>query len=83
MKRGDLIEIVWSDSISSSKAWMSEEEAKEWIDDDVELRTVGFFFFRSRKSITVYQSCHGDRVGGVWQIPIGCVRNIRRLRRLR
>lgn len=83
--RGDAVEIVWIDS--------SFYEGGAWVDEDsflgekseLAITTVGIFLKRARKTIKLCGDRYGNddiviRTARCFEIPIGCVKKIRRLR---
>jgi hypothetical protein len=73
------VEVTWADSCSSN-AWKSHDEALEW-HGPVECSTVGYLFKRDKVGVTLAMSISKTGgVGGLWHVPNGMVKRVRRLR---
>lgn len=82
MKRWTLVEVTWRDSASHKAPWRSIEEGEAWAREDLLITTVGYFFERDTRFLTLVQSHTGNNgaIGGLWQIPLGCIVKTRRLK---
>jgi hypothetical protein len=74
-----MLEVTWRDSATDTESWSSEDEATSWLDDDVLIQTVGYFFGANKTSLLLAMSRGDEEVGGLWSIPLACVTKIRRL----
>lgn len=80
MKFGDLVYIEWTDACEKS-GWKSLVEASR-IDDEVQVKTIGFFL-KQTKDFIIVSCCIGatkkNDVGGVWQIPLAWITKKKRI----
>jgi predicted DNA-binding ArsR family transcriptional regulator len=78
-KPGDAIEIIWTDSHYLDKGWMDEVDAMG--SADVTIRSVCQYLSRDKTYICTV-SDRSEAMDGVMRdlkIPIGCIKQIRRL----
>jgi hypothetical protein len=84
-KEGDIVFVRWDDS-SGYNRWTEKDAAwRTAADDALACESVGWLLRRTRSSLTIYQSITRDQhkpdVDHQLQIPAGCVRRVRVLRR--
>ena len=76
-----ILEVTWVDSCSNTRAWLSEDEARDWGTDGLLCVTVGHLLQRNRRGITLVMGFAANcSVSGAWFIPAGCIRKVRYLR---
>jgi hypothetical protein len=84
MKKFQPIEILWIDSVHTSK-WQFEDNVPNLTKDKyLKQKTIGYFFSKSKKSIVVVQSMSNDgeekhNVDAIMQIPLKAVQKIRKI----
>lgn len=79
------VEIEWIDSRSPYPIWMNPADLPEWNAQPLPIRTLGYFWEKTRHEIVIVQgySVTGDEIEQalhVFAIPLGCVRKIRRMK---
>ena len=78
-RRGDPLEVRWNDHCGQS-GWRSDAEADCGL---LEIRSVGFFLKRDRRTLTIAQSLDDltpSKTNDRLSIGVGQVRRIKRLR---
>ena len=88
LKKYDLIEIEWMDSIENTSGWHTEKSFK--FDEHYSFlvqKTVGYLIKESKDAIST-SKCRGMisheggfDFNGLWTIPKGCIKKIRKLKR--
>ena len=82
IKRGQLVEVTWTDACSTH-GWFSEDELRLATCHD--MTTVGYLVRRSRTDIALAQTHVLDdetrgKWGEIWAIPAGWIKRVRRLK---
>ncbi len=87
LKKFDLIEIDWDDSVENTSGWNDFDN----FDFDnhyqhLSQKTVGYFLKETKNAIST-SKCrgliekYGGQFNGVWTIPKGCIKKIKKLKR--
>ena len=80
MKRYQIIEIEWLDSMAAS-GWQKAADVIPSPLEEISHKTLGYFFAENERSILVVQSRRNDLkyLDGVFEIPKGCIIKIKKL----
>lgn len=80
MKKFQIIEIQWLDSLSLS-GWQKIDGIEPSSLPMMKHRTLGYYLDENKRSIVVFQSCRDDNkyVDGIFEIPKGCILKIKKL----
>lgn len=83
LKKWDKIEIEWIDSVCSTRGW-SDINDFPWKKHYNNTRQIAMGYYTNSSkdvlSISQVHSCEDDDMMGVFSIPIGCIKKIRRVK---
>jgi hypothetical protein len=81
-KAPPLVIVEWQDAASNNSAWLGPEEAVEWSKEGYPCISVGWLVHSDKKivSIASTRSASTGALGGLWQIPAGMVKRMKRLK---
>lgn len=86
MKIGDVVQVLWIDSVSDSRTWMQAAYFNFAVHDAAMLHvSTGFLINKTKDAIYLTMSLRagagrGDVYGGVFSIPCVAVKKTRRLK---
>jgi len=75
-----ILEVEWEDACSST-AWRDVDEAKEWASEPLICVTVGYLISNTKGGIALSMSKTQNSLGGLWFIPRGVIRRVKRVRK--
>ena len=88
IKRGDIVEIQWTDSCSDGRTWIFENDFDFTAHDKaMDYKTIGFFIQKTSKatyvceSIRIDESSGGSNLGHLFSIPNVAIQTIRLVQR--
>lgn len=77
-----IVEIEWVDS-GSARGWESAADVEERIKDNTTLWAAGYLYRKNKYKVVLIGMFDGQKTGNMslyHEIPIACVKHIRRLR---
>jgi len=79
LKKYDRLYIKWIDSYSDNAGWMNESEISE---ENHFVESLGFFYKQTKDFLIIIHSRGIDDTDamGVLNIPLGCIKEIKRLK---
>jgi len=87
LKPFELIEIIWEDSMGTRHPWYSKKEYQEWRDDDVMIKTIGYFqevhkgkLYLVRGFTFYLRDNQTEDLQSPFSLPMGCIKKIRKLK---
>jgi len=85
LKLWDKIEIDWIDSVRSTLGWRDRRDFPWDIHyDAMHIKTIGYYMNMTKNALSITQAYVYKRESedniGVFSIPIGCIKKIRRLK---
>jgi hypothetical protein len=78
-KKNDLLEISWIDSFTLLNEWVDVKALRK--KDPCLIHSVGYFVHQSRQCLIIARGRQQGRINGVFYIPMGCVKKIRKVKR--
>ena len=80
-KKYDQVIIRWFDAVFDSGGWEKKSSLNfENHEEATKCASMGFFLYKAKKNIYICQSCGEYALGGIFSIPIGCIRSIKKLK---
>ena len=83
MKRGDKVEVTWTDIQTIQGSWQATEGLNKTIDllYDESLRSCGYFYVETDEYLVIYQStAPDDCISEITMIPKGVIKGVRLLK---